>query len=417
MGDRPLGSGSGSKRFFLALLLVALTLPALKIVVAGGYIYEPGLAVASPTRPTLTLLPPNSGAGGIDARIGPNATSANISVVASKGISQVLSNPDAYTSADYWYCVPGTYLSCYYLSSDVGASGGVLQIYGAAEATSRRLTTVSDYAFVVQDFRVAAPSSAIEADVRYRLANSTGTLLTLLIIMIYDLNTSSSVYTYQTSISQSSTYSWENISISNAQLDPTHVYVFAVGVQFYAILSTWLNPEAIVDFRVDSAYLYVSTTYYTYTGTVLQVNNTVALPRYAQLILVGGNVSPDLNCTLSIVSSNPNAPQASPIVIQNGEVVSNTTGIVELDTGSTLYTSGYIELQASKVNATNSTLVLLLVYYGGPNVTDGELDVVSSNGTVGLSPYQGVVGFYPIIVTIDPGGVRVEVLGGRGVGG
>ncbi|MEB2836859.1 MAG: hypothetical protein GSR80_000987 [Desulfurococcales archaeon] len=411
MGGKALGGGSGSKRFFLALILVALSLPALKVAVAGGYAYEPGLAAIAPTGPTLTLLPPSNGANSAVVDLGPNTTSANITVTASDTM-QVLANPDFYTTPDDWYCIPGINLTCYYLSSDAGANGGVVEI------VSNGAVTTNDAAFLLQEFQVPTISNITEIDVKYNISYLGLGFRLEVVAIIYDATTNNT-YLYEifntSSIYTSFSYNWKNISV-NLPLNATHTYIFAIGVLLNQTNSL-LHIALLTDVRIDTVYLYVNTETYAFAGIPLIINNTASTPRYAQLVLVGGNISPDLNCTLSLVSSNPNVPQASPIVIQNGEVVSNATGIVELDTGSTLYASGYVELQASKVNATNSTLILLLVYYGGPNVTDGELDVVSSNGTVRLSPYRGVIGFYPIVVTIDPGGVRVEALGGRGVGG
>lgn len=160
---------------FFALLLLSL---ASSLALASVRAIYPSSLSLSPAKPPLVFLDPR--VGGVAVSLDSTRTYASVLVAASNR-AQLVENPDLYSGPDYWYCSPGAYLSCYWLPSDLRASGGVGQVYGRVPAST------SDYAFLVQE--VAMPPSAIASinlTLTHRLARRPPLSSTYYVVGLWD---------------------------------------------------------------------------------------------------------------------------------------------------------------------------------------------------------------------------------------
>ncbi len=353
----------------LLSLLAALGLAA--VVVRGTpWVYEPTSATLSFVEPGLVLGAVNSTQS--SASIGPAGASANVTVVASN-TSQLVSNPDFYSSPDYWYCSPGQSLSCYWIPSDTGASGGVAVIYGTLSAGE------SDSAFIYQPVTMPNASIAsITMAVRARIASQPILVNWIVYVMgLYDPDTQQYV-AYQT-FTPTITYQTFTLSINPSSVTPGKQYLVVVGVAVDMSSIVLINTE---DFRIDSVTLTVSTETATFSGNVLGLNATEGV-FYARLVLVGLNASGSLNASITI--ANLTGYSSTPITISGGEALSGATSFVELNSASNVpgYYTGWVRVEASKGQAGNSTLYLYL-------------EACTAPGGAGACSY------YPLEIVIDP---------------
>jgi len=321
-----------------------------------------------PVEPSYILLDP--GAANTTVSLGTSSVSANISVVASN-TAQLVKNPQFYSNPDYWYCYPGSYLSCYWLPSDTGSVGGVAEINGTIPALDY------DQALIYQP--IVVPNSPIVSaylyvTVRYALASR---VLTDWFVGLYDPSTGNFYsYTYYTTPSSYTTYV---IDVSNV-IEPGKTYYVVVGVEGL-VLS--FSGSGSIDFRVDSVYLNITTLYYTFSNTVLGINATSSSSPtvYARLAIDSASLDPGLNATLRLI--NVSGATTTSIVIVNGSIESADTDWIELSPVQTGYSSGYLQLNVSKQSLVNSTLQLYLeICTGGAG--------------------SGACAYYPLQIIIDP---------------
>jgi len=341
-------------------------LSLLQLVSASVSTLSPVSIVVAPSAPAYVFQPvPGSS---VSVSLGPNGTSASVAVNASN-TAQLLTNPDFYSSPDYWYCSPGQSISCYWAPSDTGSSGGVVVLYGSASGL-----LVRDSAFIVQNVTVPdAPLASATLVVVSRDLSSSGLVIHL--VEILDASTGQTVYT--SIISPGSTYTATSLDVTN-YLSPGKTYTIAVGVAVVGL------GGFSVDYRVDSVYLYVQTSTYTFSGSVLAVNATSASsPRaVARLVLdtASSAIDQGLNATIYLV--NESLAETKPITIVNGAALNTSTDTVLLSPPPPGYSSAHVRLEVSKQSATNSTLHLLLE----------------------ICPSAGACSYYPLEIVIDPSG-------------
>ncbi|RLE73946.1 MAG: hypothetical protein DRJ56_08345, partial [Thermoprotei archaeon] len=169
---------------------------------------------------------------------------------------QLVHNPDLYSGPDFWYCIPGRYMSCYWLSSDIGSSGGVAQIYGALPRLA------SDSAFLVTE--VTFPDVTILSatmELRARYASQPSRAVIFYLVGLYDPDAGAWAWG---PVQFSPTTSYQVFTFSVSGVSPGASYWLVVGV--YVALAPLGGVE---DFRLDSAYLYVETGEYSFSGNVL----------------------------------------------------------------------------------------------------------------------------------------------------
>ena len=296
----------------------------------------------------------------VTTSISPTRTNAT-SVVLMSNTAQIVRNPDFYSSPDNWFCASSTTnLSCYWLPSDSGASGGVGEIYGylTPPSSSLRLYQYSAYLYTNVTFP-ATQISSIYLVVRSGYWSEAG-IITIYVAGLIDPSTGSTVWSQTLNPGQSS-YSTDILSVSTSSVSPGKTYILAIGLTTYLLGSL---GGGLVDYRVDSAYLYVTTSEYTYSGPAITLNNTDSNTYYAHLTLYTSTLDPNL--TVNITLKNVNGESSSPIEIKDGSVISRETSELQLPPPPSGYTSGRIEVNGYKSNQTNSTLILSFTYCSEP---------------------------------------------------
>ena len=381
--------------FFILLISLASSL-ALGSLRAS----YPSSLYLSPVEPPLVFVDP--GAEGVSTSIDPTRTYASVLVRASN-LVQLVDNPDFYSSPDGWYCSPGAYLSCYWLPSDAGASGGVGQIYGGVPART------TDYAFLVQE--VAMPLSAIlsiNVTLTHRLARRPPLSATYYVVGLWDPQANDWAWLYYEAIAPSAAYSTVTLQVPADSVSPGRSYYLAIGLY----VSTRLLPGT-ADYRVDGAYLHVLTEDYTFSGSALLVNDTDGKRYYAKLVVKSYSLAPDLDANITLV--NVDGVESEPIVIVGGLLVSSSTSTIYIPPPPAGYTSARVDLAVAKGSSTTSTLTLALVYYsasgeGGARV-EYSIDLSIDPPPRGADSSSGAgEAAQPEPAPIDPKSLRLRAL-------
>lgn len=289
-------------------------------------------------------------------------------------ISQIVNNPDFFTGPDNWLCASTTpNLSCYWIPSDVGASGGVAEIYGYLSNTG----SFSIYgAYMVTNVTFPDTTiSSISLQVTSGYWSEAG--ITFYVAGLYDPSTNNTVWS-RTLNPTAYTYTTQYLSVPTSSITPGKTYELYVGL---SVLLLWFSGGGTVDYRIDSVYLYVTTSDYVFSGAAIDINNTDVNTYYAHLTLDSSSLDPSLNANISLTSMY--GYSSTPIVIVNGSVVQDETSEISLYASQEGYTSGYVNVNAKKSNNTNSTIQLSFTYCTGPNET-------------------GVCVSYPLKLVLDP---------------
>jgi hypothetical protein len=347
--------------------LMILGLLILSLGYSAVFSYSPLECSINAVSPPVRFVQPSSSS--VSPTISANGTSASVKVTETN-TAQIVSNPDFYDNPDNWFFYsPNNYLSAYWLSSDTGASGGVVQIYGDEPAG------VDDYGLILQT--VTLPSATITSITIYstlRIANAPLLSSYEYIIGLYDPDTNTWV-DYVTG-TPSSSYQTYSLSINPSSVTPGKSYYVAVGV----IISTSSWFSGTLDFRIDSVYMYVQTQEYTFSGSSIDVNSTINA--YGKLVIVSysGNMT-SLNTNISI--RNFNGQSSTPIRIENGVITVSETNWTSIPTVPSGYHSASIYVSSESTNTVNVTFYMYLV--------------VSTSG-----PGSGALAYYPLTLTVDP---------------
>jgi len=353
-----------------------------RFVYACVSVYYPVSVEVYPVESPVIFLDP--GRSDVAVSLGPNSVSADVTVYASN-VVDMLNNPDFYSGLDYWFCDPGDYLSCYWLSGDAGASGGVGDIYGYVEVAN--IYTVDD-AYLLQFIRM--PSSPVVGgvvNIVYKLYDAPYIYSSYFTVGFYDPQDGLVWESVGVVLSVSDAYKSTSISVDVSGLEPGREYIFFI--HFVILVTLW---SGYADFRVDYVQLTFNTQEYSFSGIGLKVNVTSGGPYYTRLVLRGWDLDPSLDCNITFI--NRDLTESTPIVIKDGAPVSLDTSEVDISIAPAGYSSGWIYLVLSKSDGV-SRLTLEFQYYtvsggGGANVT------------------------YPVTIVIDPvdGSGGGESLGG-----
>lgn len=359
------------QRWELAIVLLGLVVIEL-VAIAHTILHYPIALDLIPIAPSHILLAPTT--PNVTVVLGSNETSANVTVITSNRL-QLLQNPDFYSSPDYWLCIPGNYLSCNWSSSDIDASGRVVQIEGYIP-----LNGTSDAAFIVQSVTIPTTAQSIIIEARMKafslfVANYTWYL------GLYDPETGI-FYGAVNSTNLNPTYTDIAVNLTGS-IVPGRTYYALVGINATSYnLSSWLpiSLSAYIQLSIDSVYLYVNTSTYTFSGAVIGINTTNATA-WGRLVFSQMSSQSGLNASLELF--NATGASSGKLVVLDGIVQNVSTNWVILGPPPPGYTSGYVMLETSKTSPTNSTIYLLLeLCYGGPGA--------------------GACTYYPLSVTIDP---------------
>lgn len=345
------------------ILFITLLSAVLAPLLGQAALVTQGIQAILGTAPPGVVLG-DPGSPSVSVALSPSSTSSGLVVLASSS-QQLLYNPDFYDSPDGWLCSPGANLSCYWLLSDTGASGGVAAIGGTLPSLSE------DVAYILQEVRL--PDAGIrEAILEARVRLASGVVgLSYYIIGVYDPG--NSILYYSSGILQGS---YTNVSVNvTSYLEPGGRYYVVVGLYSVSLRSY------TVAMHVDWARLYVSFNESVYGGIVLTLNATETV--YASLQLVGLDSPGGLDVEVTLYNMTNTS---SPLVIRESAVIAGLTSVLELSPSPAGYSSGYINLTTSKTQG-NHTMQLVLKYC--------------------MQPLElGICVYYNITILVDPPGPR-----------
>ena len=340
------------------------------IVYSASFTYYSSATSLIPQAPPVVLMPSNN--EGITTSLGSNSTSANVTIMCSSEV-QVVHNPEFFSNPNYWFKHPGTYLDAHWLPEDIQyqSSGGIIDFTGSLPG----FTTDTVYIWQNISFPESSITNAV-LSVTYRVAQNSA-YFGYLVVELYNAS-SGSIAWYGTQningfrVMPYQTYSW---TINN-EITPGANLVLIVGIYVESIF------QSTVDFRIDSVYLKVTTSGYTYSNIALLINDTTNHNYYARLALVpqDSELASDLSLNISLIGVYGSS--TTPITIVNGALLSDATSALNLSEVPEGYTSAYVRVSASKSTLSNSTLALELIY------------TTSDEG--------GAVIVYPLYLIVDP---------------
>lgn len=341
---------------------------------ANVFVYYPATVTPSPISLPLVLLNPN--VIGAVADIGPNLTSARAVVFASN-TTDLVKNPDYYSSADQWYAQIGMYLNVYWAIDSVGgSSGGTAEIYGNLPW----FTSMRDSAYVYQLVRTPA-TTIISATmtVRFRLARIPALASAYYVFGVWDpAGNGGWAWVDSRPLSRSARYTTLAFTVTNITSNRDYLVVGGIIVN-----TGWVGGT--LDYYIDYIQLTLETAEYSFSNSVLDLNVTVGGPYYAWLTVTGIDAQPDLDCNITLI--NWTSYRSTPITVSNGVLVTaNTSEVLLPQPPNILYVSGSVEVSMVKGSALNSTINLTLTYCSLPS---GE----------------GVCVSYPITLVLDPPGM------------
>ena len=352
---------------FFPLLIAGVALLN-AVVYSASFTYFPLNNEVSPQQPYVFFS--SSSAEGVTTSLGPNGTSANVSVACSS-TTLALRNPNFFDDLVYWHPVPGKNISIYWSSSSSGAQGGVAIFNGTFNSSGNK--PVSDYAYLYQN--TTLPNSSINdatLSIRYKfLVDRINIGNVIFEIGINDSLTNTNLWEKRVGVFSRS-YKIRSWDVKN-YLEPGE------KVTVYVRLEVWSKGSAEITLSIDFIYLNISTNKYSFSDTALLINNTDTKPYYARLSLLPAysSLGNDLSMNISLISSDGTI--STPIEVVDGSIISSGTSVTPLNA----LTTSYVRVSATKTTSINSTLALEMIY------------TTNSDGS-------GPEVIYPINLTIDP---------------
>ncbi|RLE98969.1 MAG: hypothetical protein DRJ57_03035, partial [Thermoprotei archaeon] len=229
------------------------------------------------------------GTADVDVTLGPNSTSAQVSIKASVEPGELTYNGGFESGPDGWYFAPGNYLtSAVWLASYLGRVG-VVDIYGTIPGLSY------DSAGLVQLITIPnATLASLTLNVTYYIEYARS--IVYVIVGLYDPSTSSWAWT-GSSRAVSGSWTTEQFSIPVDSVSPGASYYVYAGVYIFNL--NFLGSQ-LYHFYLDEVRLVAVPQYPSFTGTALLGNTTSSFE--ASLKLVSLTASPGSNVPLWLVN-------------------------------------------------------------------------------------------------------------------
>lgn len=360
---------------FFSVILTSLLFVMAIVASCSLHVYYPASTLLEPQRPELVLASPYSQE--INVTIGPAAASALV-VARASPYSQLVYNPDFYDAPDGWYRNETSRLSCYWIPSDAGASGGVYVI--AANFTG---TVTREAAYVYQEVEVPA-SRIINATLYVTLRGERrGPPFFYYDVKIIDAENHTTVWEASGRPPKGyTTLTWD----VTGHLDPGRRYIIAVGM----LVERSKEPALYI----DNVYLTVETETAAISQPILAANVTSSNVLYVRVKLESIEADPSLNATIRLV--NASGAESTPIRVVNGTPLEAETSWLEAGPAPQGYYSLLVRVNATKEIASISTLNLTLEYCTAPG---GMGACVSYPVTLVLDPppTRGAIGSSALI--------------------
>ncbi|RLE99043.1 MAG: hypothetical protein DRJ57_02930 [Thermoprotei archaeon] len=285
--------------------------------------------------------------------LGPNATSAQVTIKATIEASELTYNSGFESGPDGWYFSPGSYLTnAAWLASYLGRTG-VVDIYGTIPGFS------SDYAGMVQLVTVPNTTlSSLTLTVTYYIEYARSVVN--LVVGLYDPSTSSWAWT-SSSRAVSGSWTTEQFTIPVNSVVPGASYYVYAGV---FIFNLNIFRSQLYHFYLDEVRLVAVPQYPSFTGTALLGNVTGRFE--ASLKLYSLTASPGSNVTLWLV--NHTLYSSTPIRVVSGAATSSETSWIGVDVAPPGYAPLKLQVDASLPNGGSAHLELRL-RYRRPGVT------------------------------------------------
>ena len=353
-GERPLRIAA-----LLTLTIAALSIPA--AVLSSTFVMYNASLVSRPVPPPVTLSStsnPNE-----VAVVGPNETSASVTLKATAGWKEITRNGGFLQGPDGWLLYPGTYLTGGYWFPYALGAYGVIKLNGSISGS---YTLVSDSEFIGQS--VVIPNTSIndiEVNVTYYFNTTSSGAYATTYLYAYLLDTSGNTVwsDYVTPVSGA----WDNVTftVPTTDVTPGDTYTLLVGVEVYVLLIPPLLASTAyynVSLYFDAVRMYVNVTYPTFAGYVLLTNVSVG-SYLAGLKAVGLTASGLVNASVSLM--NLSGVSTTSISVVNSELQTSSTSTVNITVPPPGYTSGRVWVSATLTSGSSATLKLMLVYSVG----------------------------------------------------
>ncbi len=318
---------------------------------AAVHTYYPALLEVRGSEPPLWLADP--GTAGVDVVLGPNATSAQVTIKATIEASELTYNGGFESGPDGWYFSPGSYLAnAAWLASYLGRTG-VVDIYGTIPGFS------SDYAGIIQLVTVPNTTlSSLTLTVTYYIEYARSVVN--LVVGLYDPSTSSWAW-ISSSRAVSGSWTTEQFTIPVNSVVPGASYYVYAGV---FIFNLNFFRSQLYHFYLDEVRLVAVPQYPSFTGTALLGNVTGRFE--ASLKLYSLTASPGSNVTLWLV--NHTLYSSTPIRVVSGAAASGETSWIGVSEAPPGYAPLKLQVDASLPSGGSAHLELGL-RYRRPGVT------------------------------------------------
>ena len=283
--------------------------------------------------------------------LGPNATSAQVTIKATIEASELTYNGGFESGPDGWYFSPGSYLTnAAWLASYLGRTG-VVDIYGTIPALSYDLAGLMQLVTIPN-----TTLSSLTLNVTYYIAFGRLSLV-YLVVWLYDPSTGSLAWS---SFIAATPRSWttEQFSIPVNRVTPGASYHVYAGV--YIINFNPFRPR-LYHFYLDEIRLIAVPQYPSFTGTALLGNTTGRFE--ASLKLASIIASPSSNVSVWLI--NHTLYSSSPIRVVNGSPVSTETSWIKVNATLPGYTPLKLQVDATLPSGGSVTLMMELRYRRG----------------------------------------------------
>jgi len=344
-------------RLNLCMPLVFLLILSITLVYASVFVYHPASAYLQPVEPPLVFraVPTR----GVSSSIGPNSTSAQVSITIPIAQVQLLQNPNFTGTLDPWsYSGSGSWTA----SQNAEATDGWAAYWSA---TVPRWSSV--YSLLYQS--VYVPAQQINISARFITPDAGRDVPYTVTFGLYDPASGMWVEGCYKSIPGVTWRDWtEDYVVCTPPRDGEYLALFNVSAD------NGTGATKTARMYLDYFSIVVVGGYAGFSGAVLEVYNQDYQPYYAVLIL-----DAEASTYGNITSCNITLGESTPIWIQNGRVVSDATSEVRVDPQS----AAPVYVNASVTGGT-STLYLTLKYCT-------------------LSGGDGACVFYPLVINLAAG--------------
>ena len=340
MKNKPIGD----KVIFFSLTLL-ITLSIIVPIYGSVYAYMPLTVFLNPISPPVWFVDPQEGQ--VTVTLGPNRTSALVSIKTLISDVELTYNGDFYLGPDGWYFIPGAYLTnAYWLPSYQGALG-VIEIYGTIPGYT------GDVAALLQNITIPSTSiSSLTEEIVYYYPSRP---LSVCYVLggLYDWESGTLVFSDGVQCVENS-WSEAIFNIDPSVVEPGKTYGLIAGILIY----NFFLPQTYYVYY-DRVELVAQTENPVYSGNWLLSSSDSGNYR-GKLVVTESTFSGEVNATIWLVSVEGHT--STPIVIRESTIVAGETSEIPFSEPPSGYNSLYFKIDTSLEPGSSCTLELKFVF-------------------------------------------------------